>query len=107
MGKVRVFCDCGTELFQEATHLRNSATVRHIESLAVCSDCLLAREKAVQEALSVTAGPLRQSRKQLTKKNPRVSNANSTTSKRKNSKASKQPAPSKANTAAKEKQQAD
>jgi len=42
MGKVKIFCDCGKEIWQELPD-KDDYKIGYIEKQAECSDCILKR----------------------------------------------------------------
>ena len=44
MGVVKIFCDCGKEIWaQMDKYDRDNATVKHLEETAECADCVMTR----------------------------------------------------------------
>jgi hypothetical protein len=44
MAKVKIFCDCGTEIWQDLPDFtKDRVTLGEAEALAECSDCVMAK----------------------------------------------------------------
>ena len=41
MAKVLIYCDCGKQIWQDATDLRKVCTIATAEEAAQCSDCVM------------------------------------------------------------------
>jgi hypothetical protein len=51
-GKVRFFCSCGKEMWQELPEIdKNTLTIQAAEETCICSDCLIKEEEAINSSL--------------------------------------------------------